>query len=101
MAFVGIAFNTLLRDAALGGLTPWVNVVHHMLMPLAVVDWILLPPRGRMLLRTAFLWAIVTGSTRCTRSFAEPWWGSTTPRSSTREPSLRALGNVPGRRRAT
>lgn len=60
MAFVGIVFNTLLVGADLGGLLPWVNVVHHMLMPLVVViDWMLLPPKARLSLRTALLWVIV------------------------------------------
>jgi hypothetical protein len=60
MAFVGIVFNTLLGDADLGGLLPWVNIVHHTLMPLfVVVDWLLLPPRIRVSLRTAFLWVLV------------------------------------------
>ena len=60
MAFVGIVFNTLLSDADLGGLLPWVNVVHHLLMPLVVViDWMLLPPRVRISLRTALLWVVV------------------------------------------
>lgn len=59
MAFVGIVFNTLLGDADLGGLLPWVNVVHHMLMPLAVVvDWLLLPPRAPLTLRVAALWVL-------------------------------------------
>lgn len=60
MAFVGIVFNTLLVGADLGGLLPWTNVVHHMLMPLAVViDWVLMPPRRRLSTRTAWLWLIV------------------------------------------
>lgn len=60
IVFVGIVFNTLLIGVDLGGLLPWVNVVHHMLMPLAVlVDWIIWPPRSRIALRTAFLWMIV------------------------------------------
>lgn len=49
LAFVGVVFNTLLVGADLGGLQPWVNVVHHMVMPLAVVvDWLVWPPRGRI-----------------------------------------------------
>lgn len=49
LAFVGIVFNTLLVGADLGGLQPWVNVVHHMVMPLAVVvDWLVWPPRRRL-----------------------------------------------------
>ncbi|MFG6491652.1 Pr6Pr family membrane protein [Microbacterium sp. P03] len=60
MAFVGIVFNTLLAGADVGPLLPWTNVVHHMLMPLAVViDWLLLPPRTRLSLRTAFVWILV------------------------------------------
>ncbi|PWD51323.1 hypothetical protein C8046_12285 [Serinibacter arcticus] len=60
LAFVGIVFNTLLVGADLGGLLPWVNVVHHMLLPLIVVlDWILLPPRTPVSLRTAMLWVAV------------------------------------------
>jgi len=58
LAFVGIVFNTLLSDADIG-LTPWVNVVHHMLMPLVVViDWLVWPPRSRTSVRTALLWVI-------------------------------------------
>ncbi|NJC23749.1 hypothetical protein BJ994_002825 [Arthrobacter pigmenti] len=59
MVFVGVVFNTLLRDVELGGLLPWINTVHHMVMPLAVlVDWIVWPPRSRIRLRTVFVWMI-------------------------------------------
>lgn len=59
LVFVGIVFNTLLLNADLGDLQPWVNVVHHMLMPLAVlVDWLVWPPRQRIAIRTAFAWMI-------------------------------------------
>ncbi|GAB3536219.1 Pr6Pr family membrane protein [Arthrobacter tecti] len=59
MVFVGVVFNTLLRDVDLGGLLPWINTVHHMVMPLAVlVDWIVWPPRSRISLRTVFVWMI-------------------------------------------
>lgn len=55
LAFVGLVFNTLLVGADLGDLQPWVNVVHHMVMPLAVVvDWLVLPPRRRI--GPAMLW---------------------------------------------
>lgn len=48
MVFVGLVFNVLLAGLDLGPLYPWVNVVLHMVMPVAVlVDWIVLPPRGR------------------------------------------------------
>lgn len=57
MAFVGVVFNTLLRDADLGELMPWVNLVHHTVMPVAVLlDWILMPPKHRISLATAFAW---------------------------------------------
>ena len=46
MALVGLVFSTLLRDADLGAMLPWVNFVHHYLMPVVVViDWIVTPPR--------------------------------------------------------
>jgi hypothetical protein len=46
MAVVGIVFVVLLRDADLGALRPWVNVVLHYVMPVAVVlDWLIRPPR--------------------------------------------------------
>ncbi|WP_423920599.1 Pr6Pr family membrane protein [Frigoribacterium sp. 2-23] len=60
LAFIGIVFNTLLLGADLGGLMPWVNVVHHMLMPLVVViDWLVWPPTRRLSVRIALLWVVV------------------------------------------
>lgn len=60
LAFVGIVFNTLLVDADVGDLQPWVNLVHHMLMPLAVVvDWVLAPPRSRIGRRAIAWWMAV------------------------------------------
>lgn len=59
LVFVGLVFNTLLLNADLGDLQPWVNVVHHMLMPLAVlIDWIVWPPRERIPVRAALLWMV-------------------------------------------
>jgi hypothetical protein len=53
MAFVGVVFTTLLRDADLGGLLPWVNTVHHYVMPVAVVlDWLFCPPGRPISVRT-------------------------------------------------
>ncbi|KPG80300.1 Pr6Pr family membrane protein [Frigoribacterium sp. RIT-PI-h] len=47
MVFVGLVFNVLLTDVA-GGVLPWVNVVVHMVMPVAVlVDWLVLPAGRR------------------------------------------------------
>lgn len=59
LAFVGIVFNTILVGSDLGPLVPWVNVVHHMLVPAAVVaDWLLFPPRSRLAVRWAW-WTVV------------------------------------------
>ncbi|MGV8825204.1 Pr6Pr family membrane protein [Methylibium petroleiphilum] len=55
MAVVGIVFVALLRNVDLGALLPWVNVVLHYVMPVAiVVDWVGLqapasPPKARHL----------------------------------------------------
>ena len=59
MVFIGIVFNTLLIGVDLGGLLPWINTVHHMVMPLVVlIDWIVWPPRSRVSVRTALLWMV-------------------------------------------
>jgi len=52
MAVVGIVFVVLLRDVDLGALLPWVNVVLHYVMPVAVVlDWLLQPATPRLTVR--------------------------------------------------
>lgn len=49
MVFVGIVFSTLLRDVDLGSLIPWVNLVHHYVMPVVVLlDWIIWPPQRKL-----------------------------------------------------
>lgn len=49
MALVGIVFSVLLRDVELGYLLPWINTVHHDIMPIAVVlEWLLQPPRTKL-----------------------------------------------------
>lgn len=49
MAVVGVVFVTLLRNTDLGGLLPWVNTVHHYVMPVVMVlEWILRPPTRRL-----------------------------------------------------
>lgn len=59
MIFVGIVFSILLRDVDLGDLVPWINTVHHYVMPTAVIgDWILQPPRSKISTRTAFIWLV-------------------------------------------
>lgn len=48
MVFVGLVFNLLLTEVA-GGVLPWVDVVVHMVMPVAVlVDWLVLPVGRRL-----------------------------------------------------
>jgi hypothetical protein len=48
MVVVGLVFVTLLRNADLGMLLPWINAVHHYLMPVAMVcDWLLRAPASR------------------------------------------------------
>lgn len=60
LAFVGIVFNTLLAGADLGELLPWVNVVHHMVIPAAVVvDWFVDRPRHRQPFTMVWAAAIV------------------------------------------
>lgn len=57
--FVGLVFNTLLTDADLGDLQPWVNGILHFLLPvLGIVDWILWPPRRRLPLSVVGWWMI-------------------------------------------
>ncbi|MCM3781270.1 Pr6Pr family membrane protein [Microbacterium hydrocarbonoxydans] len=59
IAFVGLVFNTLLRDADLSGLIPWVNIVLHIVLPLAgILDWILWPPQNRIPRRAILWWMI-------------------------------------------
>ena len=44
MTVVGVVFSVLLRDVDLGSLRPWINVLLHYVMPVAVVaDWLLWP----------------------------------------------------------
>lgn len=57
--FVGLVFNTLLRDVDLGDLIPWVNLIVHFLIPIvALIDWILWPPRRVLPFRVTFIWMI-------------------------------------------
>jgi hypothetical protein len=59
IVFVGLVFNTLLRDADLGDLLPWVNFVCHLLMPIVgLLDWLLWAPRRRIPLSAAFWWLV-------------------------------------------
>jgi len=59
MVIVGIVFSALLRNTDLGGLLPWVNAVHHYIMPIyALVDWLVVPPRSKLSLRQLPYWLI-------------------------------------------
>ena len=59
MALVGVVFSLLLRNADLGDLLPWVNIIHHYIMPVAVVaDWLYQPPKVKLGLRQIAYWLI-------------------------------------------
>lgn len=59
IAFVGLVFNTLLRDVDLSAIDPVVNGILHFALPIAgVVDWVLWPPRNRLPFRTIGWWMI-------------------------------------------
>ncbi|WP_223693573.1 Pr6Pr family membrane protein [Leifsonia poae] len=59
IAFVGLVFNTLLRDADLSDIDPVVNVILHFALPIAgVVDWLLWPPMNRLRGRVILWWMI-------------------------------------------
>lgn len=59
IVFVGVVFNTLLRDVDLGDLTPAVNVIMHMVLPIAgIVDWLIWPPKNRLPLSVTLWWMI-------------------------------------------
>jgi len=49
MVIVGVVYGILLSGEDLGGLLPWVNVVLHYIMPVAVLaDWLLFPPKTKL-----------------------------------------------------
>src|SRR5579884_1011201 len=59
MAIVGIVYGNLLRDEDLGTLLPWVNIVVHFVMPVAVVaDWLYQPPKSTLGSRQLAAWLI-------------------------------------------
>jgi hypothetical protein len=59
MAIVGIVFSVFLRDANLGSLVPWVNIVLHYVMPVVMVAyWLILPPKTALSLRQIVWWLI-------------------------------------------
>jgi hypothetical protein len=59
IAFVGLVFNTLLREADLSAIDPTVNVILHYVLPIAaLVDWLVWPPRNRMPFTVTLWWMI-------------------------------------------
>jgi hypothetical protein len=59
MAVTGVVYLTLLSGEELGLLMPWVNIVTHIVMPIAVVaDWLYRPPRNRLGVQHMLLWLI-------------------------------------------
>jgi hypothetical protein len=59
IVFVGIVFNTILADGDVGDVIPWVNVVVHMIVPVAgLLDWLIWAPRRRLPFRVTLWWMI-------------------------------------------
>jgi hypothetical protein len=59
MAIVGIVYGVLLRGEDLGTLLPWINIVVHYIMPVAVViDWLYQPPQSKLSLWQIRYWLI-------------------------------------------
>lgn len=59
MALVGIVYGLLLRNEDLGTLLPWVNIVLHYIMPVAVAaDWLYQPPKTKLVTRQALWWLV-------------------------------------------
>lgn len=59
MAVVGIVYGILLRNEDLGSLLPWINIVLHYVMPVAVVlDWLYQPPKTMFAVRQVTLWLV-------------------------------------------
>jgi hypothetical protein len=59
MVIVGLVWFTLLRDEDLGALLPWINIVLHVIMPIAVLaDWLYQPPKSTITWRQMGYWLI-------------------------------------------
>lgn len=57
MAITGVVYNTLLVGQELGLLLPWVNVLLHIIMPIAVIaDWLYQPPLSKITSKQALWW---------------------------------------------
>jgi hypothetical protein len=59
LGLTGVVFSLLLANVE-SDIIPWVNVIVHYVMPVAVVaDWIIDPPHRRLTLRDAGFWLII------------------------------------------
>ena len=59
MAVTGVVYITLLSGEELGLLLPWVNILLHYVMPVAVVaDWLYQPPRTTLRAGQLYRWLI-------------------------------------------
>jgi hypothetical protein len=55
MLTTGLVYAVLLSGGKVS--TPWVNAIHHRIMPLVMIaDWVIDPPRTRLELRRTRLW---------------------------------------------
>lgn len=62
MTITGIVYATLLSGEDIGLLLPWINILLHYAMPLAVLaDWTYQPPRTKLSIRQLPYWLIFPG----------------------------------------
>lgn len=79
LATTGIVYHLLLTNAdTLGVLIPWVNLVLHLIMPLAAaVDWVARPPAHRLHFGQTWLWLVFPAAYLAyslTRGAATGWY---------------------------
>lgn len=59
MAVTGVVYALLLTDVEVSLQIPWVNILLHYIMPIAVViDWLIRPPATRLTFKQTWLWLI-------------------------------------------
>jgi hypothetical protein len=59
MAVTGAVYATLLTGVDVGLLVPWVNILMHVIMPLAVIaDWLYQPAHTKVAAKQALVWLI-------------------------------------------
>jgi hypothetical protein len=78
MAITFLVYWVLLTDPNIGGADAWVNIVLHLIAPVAVVvDWIVRPPRrlpGRSVLFAWLAWPLVFVTYSLIRGALEDWY---------------------------